>query len=254
MTDFYYPGDSWIHRADPRVKLAFAAASVVGLLLITELPMMLIALLGLAILYSTSNIPVELPTRIVRAVLPVSLIMMLLRAAFYPSGTDLWTLGPLRITTGGLEEGAVLGLRLIVMALAIFLWLFTTESHSIVRSFVAIGMPYPWGLSLALALRFIPSIRDNYLTIEQAQRARGFRPEQLGGIRRARAMLPAFAALMMSSFRDSEHVARALESRAYGVKGVQRTYLVEMRFRMLDAVYLTAIVLGSAFVVAVRIV
>lgn len=253
MVDFYVHGDSWIHRADPRVKLTFAMASVVVLLTVRELLTMLAALLGLALLYAAARIPAQRAMGIVRTVLPVSVLMALLRAVFYPTGPELWAWGPLRITLGGLEEGAVLGLRLIAMALAIFLWLFTTQTQAIVRGFTEIGMPYPWGLSLGLALRFVPSIRHTYQTIDQAQRARGFVPEELAMAARARALLPGLVALMVSSFRESEQVARALESRAYGAPGVKRTYMDEMHFRVLDAAYLTVILMGAALVIAVSL-
>ena len=253
MDDFYVQKDSWIHHADPRVKLAFALASITILLVIQELPMMLVALLGLSFLYAAAHIPVKRVMSIVRAVLPVSVIMAVLRAVFYPSGPELWAWGPVSITLGGFEEGAVLGLRLIVMALAIFLWLFTTQAHAIVRGFTSLGMPYPWGLSLALALRFIPSIGQTYQTIDHAQRARGFMPEDLALIARARALLPSLVALMVSAFRESEQVARALESRAYGAPGVKRTYMEALHFRVLDAAYLALILIGAALVIAVSL-
>lgn len=253
MYDFYVQKDSWIHSADPRVKLSFALASIATLLAIREIPMMLAALLGLSILYTAAHIPVQRAISIIRAVLPVSVVMALLRAVFYPSGSELWTWGLVRITAGGLEEGAVLGLRLIAMALAIFLWLFTTQAHAIVRGFTSIGMPYPWGLSLALALRFIPSIGHTYQTIDHAQRARGFMPEDLALIARARALLPSLVALMVSSFRESEQVARALESRAYGAPGVKRTYMEALHFRVLDAAYLVLILMGAVLVIAVSL-
>ena len=108
MDDFYIQRGSWIHQADPRVKLAFALASIVILLAIRELPMMLAALIGLSLLYATAHIPIRRATSIIRTILPVSVIMALLRAIFYPSGPELWAWGPISITLGGLEEGVVL--------------------------------------------------------------------------------------------------------------------------------------------------
>ena len=233
--------------------MAFAAASVAVLLIIQDLAPMIAATLILGLLYSTAGIPGARLVGIVRTMLPVSLLMAGLRAIFYPSGAVLWEWGPLRITAGGLEDGAVLGIRLIAMALAIFLWLFTTKSQAIVRGLTGLGMPFAWGLSLGLALRYVPTIRDTYQTIERAQRARGFVPERLGTMRRAQAMVPSFVALMVSSFRDSERVAHALESRAFGAPGIKRTYLDEMHFRPVDGLYLVVILAGMALAIVVSL-
>lgn len=246
MVEFYVPGESWIHRADPRVKFALVAVSIPGLLILQHPLVLAGALLVLNLLYTSAGLPATKIWRVVRTILPVSLLMMVLRAIFYPLGPEVLTVGPLHLTVGGLAQGAALGLRLLAMALSIFLWLFTTQSQGIVRGMVKLGLPYPWGLSVGLALRFIPTLRESYETITQAQRARGLDLEGTGGLRRARVLLPGFVALMVSSFRTSENLARALEARAFGARGVRRSYLADIAFRPLDWVYLLLIALVAA--------
>ncbi len=245
MVEFYQPGESWVHRADPRVKLAFVVISML-LLLVWQHPLIVLAaVLGLVGLYRSAGLPASNIWRVGRAVLPVGLLLAALRAIFYPEGPALVVLGPLQITGGGLAQGATLGLRLLAVALAIFLWLYTTETQRIVRGLVKLGLPYPWGLSIGLALRFIPTIRENYDTIVQAQRARGLDLERTRGLGRVRALLPGLIALMVSSLRASENVARALEARAFGAPGVRRSYLVDLAFRPVDWLLLLLLGLGA---------
>ncbi len=253
VVEFYTPGDSWLHRADPRVKLLFAAVSVVSLLLLRQLLLTAAAGVTVLLLYVTAGLPANRSLRLLRAMAPISLLMAGLRAVFYPAGAELYVLGPLRLTGGGLADGAALGLRLVVMALVVFLWLYTTESQAIVQGFVRLGMPYPWGLSLSIALRYIPTVGRDYQIISQSQQARGLDLQTRRGLNRVRAMLPRLLALIVSSFRASEQMARALEARAFGAPGVQRTYLRGLRFQPSDWLYLAVTLLGFAGLLYLRI-
>ncbi len=245
MVEFYQPGESWVHRADPRVKLATVVTAMLLLLLLQHPLIFVAAVLGLAALYWSADLAASTFWRVGRTVLPVSLLLAALRALFYPAGPALVAFGPLQITGGGMAQGATLGLRLLGMALVIFLWLYTTEGQSIVRGLVKLGLPYPWGLSIGLALRFIPTIRENYTTIVQAQRARGLDLEHTRGLGRVRALVPGLIALMVSSLRASENVARALEARAFGAPGVRRSYRVDLAFGPVDWLLLLLIGLGA---------
>lgn len=253
MVEFYAPGRSWLHSTDARVKLLFVLGSIPVLLMIRNALLMGIALILLLLLYASARLPSDRGIRLLKALAPVSLVMMLLRTLFYPAGIELAAWGPMRLTSIGLAEGLALGLRLISMALAVFLWLYTTEGRAIVQSLVRLGMPYAWGLSLSLALRYVPTVGASYQTILQAQQARGLDLESYRGIKRVRALLPALLALMVTSFRASESMARALEARAFGAAGVRRTTLEELHFRSLDWLYLILMVLTLAVLFYLRI-
>jgi energy-coupling factor transport system permease protein len=161
--------------------------------------------------------------------------------------------GPLRLTIGGLADGATLGLRLLVMALAVFLWLYTTESRDIVQGFVRLGLPFSWGLSLSLALRYIPTVGRDYQIITQSQQARGLDPQAKRGLARVRALLPGLLALIVTSFRASENMARALEARAYGAPGVRRSTMNDLRFQPLDWLVLLTVILGTGALIYLRL-
>lgn len=253
MVEFYTPGASWLLRTDPRVKLAFVAGFTISLLMLRLLWLTAAAVLLVLLLYAAARLPAERAIRIMRVMAPVSLLMAVLRAVFYPAGRELLAWGPIHLTVGGLADGAALGLRLLAMALAVFLWLYTTPSPAIVHGFVRLGMPYAWGLSLSMALRTIPSMGRNYEIILQSQRARGLDLGTMRGLQRMRAMLPGLLALIVSSFRASEHMAQALEARAFGAQGVRRTYLSELRFRVSDWLFLAVTVLGFLALIYLRI-
>ena len=130
------------------------------------------------------------------------------------------------------------------MAFVVFAWLYTTDHPSLVRSLVKLKVPLEWGLILSLALRYIPTFQSMYSLISEAQQARGLNLSEEKGHRRVRAMMPIFVAMVISSLRASDQLAKALESRAFGASGVQRTNLYEIEFRRVDYVF-TAIILGA---------
>jgi energy-coupling factor transport system permease protein len=231
---FAFRGDSWIHQADPRVKLLFTAGSIFLLLLIKNVVLIAVGLLIIILGHLSARAPISRLSSVAKALLPVSILMFLLRMAFYPAGELLWKLGPLQITAAGVAEGAALAFRILAMGYAVMLWLTTTEEEDLLLSLTKLGLPYSLALSLALALRFIPSVGESYSGIADAYQARGLELEGLSGLRWIRARVPIFTAMIIAAFRMSEELARSLEARGYGAADIERTSLRELDLRRSD--------------------
>lgn len=244
VVDLYTARQSWVHRADPRVKLLFVGCMLLLLLVFKNLFIMLSALILLHFLHWSAKMPAEKFKFIWKTLLPVAILMTLLWTAFYPSGTPFLQIWILKLTTTSLAQGMVLGLRIMAMAFAVFAWLYTTDQPSLVRGLVKLKVPFEWGLILALALRYIPTFQGMYGIISDAQQARGLDYSQTKGFRRVRAMMPVFVAMIISSLRASDQLAKALEARAFGAAGSKRTTFRDIRYRPTDyALTLALIVL-----------
>lgn len=233
-SDLYVPGQSWAHQVNPRVKLLFVACSLVLLLVLDNFPVLLAALVLVHWLHWSARIPATKLLFVWRTLLPVGILICTLWTVFYPEGESLFEVGIVRVTAMAILRGLVVALRILTMAFVVFAWLYTTPQSALVRSFVKLRMPYEWGLVLALALRYIPTFRGTYTLIAEAQQARGL--ELRGsGFKRVRAMMPILVAMIISSLRASEHLARALEARGVGgARGGHRTMLHDIVFRPLD--------------------
>ena len=247
VVDLYSHRQSWVHQVDPRVKLLFVASSLLLLLLVKNVFIMLIAFVLVHLLHWSAHIPRERFVFVWKTLLPVSLVMFSMWVIFYPTGDPIAQLWIVKITTIGVAQGLVLSLRILTMAFVVFAWLYTTDHPSLVRSLVKLRVPLEWGLILSLALRYIPTFQSTYALISEAQYARGLNISKEKGYRRVRAMMPIFVAMVISSLRASDQLAKALESRAFGASGVQRTNLYEIEFRPLDYVF-TVIILGAAII------
>lgn len=247
----YLPGDGWAQRADPRVKLLLVAAVWTVLFANHSLEVLLGILFLLHLLYAAARLPRGRVLSIWKTFLPLGLLITTLWAIFHPDRVLLWPGSWLRLSPEGFVLGLMLALRLAAMAFVLFFWLYTTDPGRMILGLVRLKMPYEWGLIITLALNYIPAFQILYRTILEAQQARGLRLE--GGVfRRVRLLMPVFVPLVISILRLSDQLAKALEARAFGASGVQRTYLAEIHFRASDYL-ITAIILAATLILlAVR--
>lgn len=163
---------------------------------------------------------------------PLVVLMLLLQPFFAPSGKVLAQFGPLTLSLGGVMSGAALALRVLAMAFLTGGLLFTTDQRALVRAFVRLGLPYTWGLTLSLTLRFLPALGNLATTVREAQASRGWVAEG-NLIRRARDYLPVLIAVVIGALRLSDQLTLALAAR--GLEHAQgRTAWRELRFRRLD--------------------
>jgi len=251
---FFIPGASWIHRADPRVKVFFILATWTVLFAYNILPVSLGMLLLAHAMMLSARIPLRRFAAIWKALLPINLSILVLWLLFQPTGDLLWQYGWIRFSLGGLAQGLSLALRIDALAFILFLWLFTTDSNALVRGFVKLGVPYSWGLILTLVLHYIPSFQTQYHAIMEALQARGLRLEGKG-FQRVRALMPVLVTLVISILRTAEQLARALEARCFGASthtGAAHTFLHETRFSGMDYLYSAVILIGTALLLYLR--
>jgi len=250
--DLYSPGESWLHRLDPRTKLAMAAAGVTILLAMQSLFWIAtVTLLVHAILLS-ARIPWERIRALWVLSAPTMLLIVLLGTLLNPQhGPTLFELWGWSLSLGALAEASATALRIIALALAMAIWLFPTDQSSLVRGLVALGLPYPFGLALAMALRFVPAIAASFRTISDAQQARALDLSKGGLLKRARAYVPIGVAVIITSLRAAENLSRALSSRAFA-SDTHRTDLSPLSFVWLDAVISAGALLSAAMFLWLR--
>ncbi len=240
--DLYVTRRSWLHRADPRVKLVFVGLGTVALLLFKNLWVMLAALVVLHALVLSAGVPRDRVGWVWRAILPLNILIPVLWVVFYPEGDQvLLRFWFVRVTALSVVRGVALALRLDAIAFVWFSWLFTTDQATLVRSLVKLGLPYEWGLVLALGLRYIPTFYGLFGVVTDAQQSRGLDLREGGWLTRLRAYLPILVAMIISALRTAEKLGLALEARALGLPGVRRTAFRQVAFRPVDYAYLAVV-------------
>lgn len=247
--DLYVRRDTWLHRLDPRVKLAFV---IVATLLTFLWPTVWTAI-GMILLTGAATWQARIPAahviRVWRVMVPLVILVFGLTALFgNGDGAIGLHVGPLGVTPASVLRGVLLSTRLLALALIVALWLFTTDQATMVRGFVALRLPYEWGLTLALALRYLPLFAGQFEQVRDAQQARGLDLEGGGFWRRLQAYRPVLVAMMINALRNSERLGWALEARAVGARGVRRSVFRPLRLQRTDVIVLivlTAVLIGA---------
>lgn len=252
MYDLYQPGDSWLHRLDPRAKMLFALCGCLLLLLYKNLWLIvgILALTQLALL--SAGIHWERLAWVWRITAPTMIMIALLWVVFYPAQQEAffsWRF--LRVGVDNLAEGIAMALRIGALAFVLFFWLFSTDQTILVRSLVTLGLPYTWGLTLAMALRYIPTMTNTFRMISDAQQARGLDLSARNPLKRARAYMPITVAMLITAFRTAENLSRALQSRALGASA-RRTFLRKLHLRPQDIAFMVSVALLAALLLWLR--
>lgn len=232
--DLYAHGTSWLHRLDPRTKMAFVAVSFGLLLLTNQIPLVVGYLALVHVVLLRAGISSRRISWLWQRMWPLALLILVLWPLSYPEGQPVlvgwWRI---RITLPGIQQGVLAALRVTGLAFAIYVMLLTTDQASLVQGLVSLGMPFEWGLGLAIGLRYLPLLLGMYGTITDAQRARGWTPEREGLLRRLRAQGPTLVALVIGSLRLTDALTLALASRGFR-PGQPRTTRRPLRLGRVD--------------------
>jgi energy-coupling factor transport system permease protein len=251
--DLYVPGDSWLHRLDPRAKLVLVTALLVAALVMRHV----VFLAGLLLLTHGLLLSAGVPGGRLRwlwaRMAPLTVFILLLQPLFAgDSGQVILSWGPLTITTGGVWEAVSFALRANAMAFAAAILLFVTDQQDLVRGLVRWGLPYDYGMTFSLALRYLPTTYGLWLSISDAQRVRGWTPERQHWWQRFRAYLPVLVAVMIGSLRFSDELGLALAARGFGAR-TPRSIWHEVRFTPADWTVCAVVALLLTAVLWVRL-
>ena len=236
----FVPGDSPVHRLDPRVKIALAVAYTVVLFASRGWPGLgacaLVALGAIAL----SGVPWRLALRGIQPIAILLLITLLINALAWRPPVAILRIGSLGISGSGLMTGLYFVVRIVLLVLGTSLLTLTTSPvaltdalSTLMRPLSRVGVPVDdVAMMFSIALRFIPTTAEEAEKIVVAQGARGARFDEGGPVKRARAWLPVLVPLFVNLFRRADDLAIAMESRCY--TGVGRTRLAEQRMSAAD--------------------
>lgn len=255
----YYPGNSWIHRLDPRVKILATILYIVALFVVKDFIGFATAFVGLVAVTAISKVPVSF---ILRGLKPVFLIILFTFVInmFMIKGEVLVSLWFLEITREGLRTAVFMGVRLVLLIIGSLLLTLTTKPISLTDGIEALlspfrrfGLPaHELAMMMTIALRFIPTLLEETDKIMKAQQARGADFESGNIINRAKALIPILVPLFISAFRIAQELAMAMEARCYG-GNVKRTRMNGMKLCSRDLAASVIFVIFLALIVLERI-
>lgn len=218
----YYPGNSLLHRLDPRVKFVGTLMFIISLFLFQGWVGYLIATAVLVIMIKVSKVPLSFMVKGLKAIV-VLLVITLAFNIFLTPGTVIWQWKFLKITEEGLILAGKMAVRLVELVMGASLMTLTTTPNQLtdglerlLRPLNKIHVPvHELALVMSIALRFIPILMEETDKIMKAQIARGADFESGGVIKKIKAMVPLLVPLFVSAFRRANDLALAMEARCY---------------------------------------
>lgn len=127
----------------------------------------------------------------------------------------------------------------------------TTKQRDLIRGFTKMGLPYEIGLTILIALRYIPTLYYLAQNIMDAQKSRGLELEKGNFLERARKMIAIIIPLLVLTIKTAEELAIAMESRGFGASR-KRTYLIELKMTPIDYLALGIIFLALALYLGLK--
>ena len=252
----FFPGNSAVHRLDPRVKIVLTVALIV-LLFLAQGPVSYgLIILFLALVIGISRIS---PKMVVRGLKPILLIVMFTAVLnlFYTPGDYVWQWKFLHISVEGIRMAVFMVLRLMLLIIATSMLTYTTSPiqltdgiESLLGPLKKLHLPvHELAMLMSIALRFIPTLIEETDKIMAAQKARGADFESGNLVQKAKALVPLLVPLFVSAFRRADELATAMECRCYhGDSG--RTRMKKLTFAFRDG---AALALGAAVLAGVLV-
>lgn len=256
----YFPGNSLLHRFDPRSKILFTVLFIAAIFLCKGLVSYGITLLILLMMIGISKVQ---PRVFLKGMKPVVFIVVCtaILNLFYTSGTVLWSWGILKITEEGIWKAGFMVLRILMLIACTLLLTYTTSPilltdglEKLLRPLKKLNFPvHELSMMMSIALRFIPTLIQETDKIISAQKARGADFDSGNLIQKAKALIPILIPLFISSFRRAEELAIAMECRCYhGDEG--RTSLRQLRYAGRDYGLIMFSIALCAGIVVLRVV
>lgn len=256
----FFPGNTVVHRLDPRTKLIMTVLYIVVLFLANSWATYLLVLCFLAMVLALTKIQLR---SLVRSMKPLIIIICFtgILNLFYTTGEPLFTIWKLTITKEGVRNAIFMVGRILMLISGTFVLNYATSPIALTDALELLMAPlktihfpvHEISMMMCIALRFIPTLIEETQKIMSAQKARGADFETGSIIQRAKALLPLLIPLFISAFRRADELATAMECRCYN-GGIGRTRMKQLKMARRDyltfaagAFLLTAMILMRTF-------
>ena len=255
----FFPGNSFVHRLDPRTKLIMLVAYIIALFTAVSWISYAVCFCFLAVTIFVSTIPLK---SIVRGMKPLVFILIftgVLNLFFTAGETVLISFWRITITEEGLVRAILMILRILLLITGTFLLTYTTSPIALTDGLEALLSPlklirlpvHELSMMMCIALRFIPTLIEETDKIMCAQKARGADFESGNLLQRVKALVPILVPLFISAFRRADELATAMECRCYQ-GGEGRTKMKLLRYKLGDIEAFLIGVLLIATVIVLR--
>lgn len=237
----YFPGNSVLHRLDPRMKIVLVILYIVVLFLPSTVAGYLLTIVSTVVLMIISDIPFKMYLRGLKPIFVIACFTVILNL-FYTKGDVLFSFWILTVTKQGIVNAVFMLTRIMMLVISTSMLTYTTSPIVLTNALERLLSPlklikvpvHDFAMIMTIALRFIPTLLEETDKIMSAQKARGADFETGGLIQRAKALVPILIPLFRSAMSHAMELATAMECRCYTGDDRKRTHLVKFQLRPAD--------------------
>ena len=250
----HFPGNSLVHRFDPRLKLVLTIVYIVLLFAASNPLGLTLSILFLAAMYTVAKIPLKMIGKSLKPILPIVIFTAVLNLFFVSGeGEPLVHIWFLTIYAEGVRYAVLMAVRVMALIAGTSLLTYTTSPIVLTDAIEQLLKPlgklhfpvHELAMMMSIALRFIPTLIEETDKIMNAQKARGAQLDTGKMTDRVKALVPVLIPLFISAFRRADELAMAMECRCYH-GGEGRTRLKQLHMHRSDI--LIAVVAVLVFV------
>lgn len=249
----YFPGNSFLHKADPRMKLMLTVVYIVILYATTNRIGLIVGVLITAMGYISAKIPIKMLFKSIKPVLFLIVFTAILNMMFI-EGDPLFTVWKITVSKQGVIQSVTIVIRTVCLLAGTSLLTYTTTPIALTDAIERVLQPlkvfklpvHELAMMMTIALRFIPIFIDEVDKIMNAQKARGADIDSGGFMQRAKALIPVLIPLFVSAIRSADELALAMECRCYH-GGEGRTRMTQLKMTKNDiflGVFMLACLVG----------
>lgn len=249
----YFPGDSIIHRLDPRFKIVMTVLYVIMLFIGSSMWCLAVGFIFTAMAIALSRIPLKMFVKSTKPLLPFLLLTAVLNLLLVSSGEVYFRWKFIRITSGGVNISVFMIVRILLLIAGSSLLTYTTSPITLTDAIERLLSPlnklkfpvHELAMMMSIALRFIPTLIEETDKIMSAQKARGAEIDSGSMGSRIKNLISIMIPLFISAFRRADELATAMECRCYN-GGSGRTKLRQLHSSYRDYIALTITILFIA--------
>ena len=255
----YYPGDSYLHRMDPRAKILCTMIFIIAIFLANNLFSYVLVAAFTFLTIAKSGVPVKLIWKAIKPLWIILVFTMAIHMLTTP-GNEFFTWKFIHISQEGITNGLIMTLRLVFLIAFSSLLTYTTSPIVLTDGIEALLMPFrrfgvpshELAMMMTIALRFIPTLLEETDRIMKAQSSRGADFVNGNLWQRAKNMVPLLVPLFISAFRRADDLATAMEARCYR-GGEGRTKMHQLKYTWRDRNGFLAVIIVTVLLIALYI-
>lgn len=250
----YEEKDTWIPRLSGVTKLVFFLLWSITSMLSYDTRVLLVMLVCSLVIFAISKTEWRQVGSVFKFIMLFLIINLLAIFLFSPDqGTKIYgtetvlvhIAGPYTLTLEQLFYEFNVMIKYLTVIPAVFMFIVTTNPSEFAASLNKVGVSYNIGYSVAIALRYIPDVQDDFKKIKHAQEARGIEMSSKASLMsRIKSMAAIIFPLIFSSMDRIDVISNAMELRGFG-KHKKRTWYSAKKLERNDYLTLAVTILFS---------